>query len=148
MMKNGIAIIILLIVTLSVKSQCNYYNKVDKKGLKQGRWYRYWDKEKKNISIKNYYEDGREIKVCKNYYASGKKRVKFNYNKNRIRVKYFNEKGKLIQKGWAKMDYTEKEIRYFWEGKWTFYDESRKKISESEYLDGYLVSEKTFKNNQ
>ena len=43
------------------------------------------------------------------------------------------------------MDYTEKESRYFWEGKWKFYDESRKKISESEYLDGHLVSEKSFK---
>lgn len=139
-----ISLLILLIITLSVKSQCRKYNKVDEKGIKQGWWVSYWDDDKKDLCCKNYYEDGREAKRCKNYYASGKKRLKFNYNKNRIRVKYFNEKGKLIQKGWAKMDYTEKEILYFWEGKWTFYDESRKKISESEYLDGHLVSEKSF----
>ncbi len=143
-MKNCLIIFIFLIITLSVKSQCNYYNRIDRKGLKQGWWYRYRDKEKKNIAMKYYYKNGREKKVCKNYYANGKKQVTFNYNKNRIRVKYFNEEGSLIQKGWAKMDYTEKEIRYFWEGKWKFYDDSRRKISESEYLDGHLISEKLF----
>lgn len=143
-MKKTIVIVLILFLTISIKSYCRKYNQVDEKGVKQGWWISYWDDDKKDICIKNYYKDGLETKICKNYYASGKKRVKFNYNKNRIRVKYFDEKGKLIQKGWAKMNYTDKEIRYFWEGKWTFYDESRNKISESEYLDGHLISERLF----
>lgn len=144
MKKKYISLFILLIVALSASSQCKYYNKVDKKGLKQGWWYSYWDDDKKEISSKSYYKDGRETKMSKNYYPSGHKQVKFNYNKNRIRVKYYNEKGVLAMKGWAKMEYTAKDIRYYWEGKWKFYNESRMKISESVYLDGHMISEKFF----
>jgi len=144
MMKKPIIILILIMLTLSVKSQCRKYNKVDEKGLKQGWWISYWDDEKKIVCMKNYYVDGRETKMCKNYHSNGNKWAKFNYHKNRIRVKYYNEEGRIMEKGWAKMDYTAKEIRFFLEGKWKSFDESRTKISETEYLDGHLISEKLF----
>jgi len=143
-MKKNLVILLLLIVTLSAKSQCRKYNQVDEKGIKKGWWVTYWDEKKKNTQVKNYYLDGRETKICKCFFESGKRQAKFRYYKNHIRVKYFNEKGRMIEKGWAKMDYSDKEIRFFLEGKWKSFDESRTKISESEYLDGHLISEKIF----
>ena len=36
------------------------------------------------------------------------------------------------------LDYTEKEIRYFWEGKWKFFFDDGKILSEENYKNGLL----------
>jgi hypothetical protein len=116
-------------------------NRYDENGKRKGLWVNYWDEEKKIPMTKNHFKDDRETGVCKEYHNNGKIRLKFRYRKERIRVKYYNEKGRLEQKGWAKMDFTEKEIHYYWHGKWKFFDENRKLIREALYWNGEPVEE-------
>ena len=116
-------------------------NRYDENGKRTGLWVNYWDEEEKIPMTKNHFKDDRETGVCKEYHNNGKLRLKFRYHKDRIRVKYYNEKGRLEQKGWAIMDFAEKEIHYFWHGKWKYYDENRKLIREALYRNGKLVEE-------
>jgi hypothetical protein len=47
------------------------------------------------------------------------------YYKNRIRVKYYFENGRLDHKGLSKIDYSGQDKHYYWHGKWKFFDNER-----------------------
>lgn len=103
-------------------------NTSDENGKRQGLWLSYWDEEEKTLMTKYHFKNGHETYICKEFHSNGKTRLKFRYYKNRIRVKYFDENKQLTQKGWAKWNLTEKDLHYYWEGKWKFYDEKKKLI--------------------
>lgn len=124
-------ILLLIFVCLALYTQAQFHkhkvNQWDKKGQRQGLWLTYLDTANTKILIsKEYYEDGRETGVCRYYHLDGKVRLKFKFLKNNIKVKYFDERHKLTHKGWAKMDYTEYDVHYYWEGTWKFYGKHRK----------------------
>lgn len=118
--------------------QLNTYND---QGLKSGTWKLYWDEEKTTpMSVINY-DDGRETGVCKEYHCNGQLRLKFRHQKNKTRVKYFSPERKLEQKGWAVFEYRTDDIRYYWDGKWKFYNTNRKKVNVSCYKNGEIINE-------
>lgn len=104
-----------------------------------GWWISYWDDDEKVFMSKAKYKAGQEIGTSKEYHANGNLRLKFRNQKNRIRVKSYSEDRKLEQKGWAVMEYNEKDTHYYWHGKWKFYDEQGKLVRVSQYSNGEEV---------
>ena len=139
MIKKTIAILIILSITISVKSQCKYYNKVDKEGKKTGLWLSYWDKEKSKIARKFHYNEDWESGLCKMYNKDGKLKMKERHLKNRIRIKSYNEIGKLQRKGWGIMEHNSKDLHFYWHGHWKFYGEKRHLTGISVYENGAFI---------
>lgn len=151
MIRKSMAIFIILIVTLSVKSQCRYYNKVDEKGNKTGLWISYWDSEQSIIRSKFQYKDGREFRVGKMFSRDGKIMEKERHVKGRIKIKSYTEDGKLQRKGWAKIDFNAEDLHFYWHGRWKFYGEKRQLTGISIYEKGFFiknVENKRTKRNQ
>jgi antitoxin component YwqK of YwqJK toxin-antitoxin module len=129
-MKNLPSYLIILLVLFPLLSSAQFYkkkiNQLDENQKKIGLWKTYWDKEETIPMTSYHFINGHETGVCKEYNSKGKIRLKFRYDKTRIRVKYYYENRKLEKKGWAKWDITEVEMHYYWEGKWKFFNEDRK----------------------
>ena len=115
-------------------------NRVNENGNRKGLWISYWNEKDKTLQTKYYYKDGHETRVCKNYYGDGEIRLKFRYYGERIRVKYFDEERKITHKGWAKWELTEKDLNYYWDGKWKFYDENQKLIKVEMWKKGVVLN--------
>lgn len=99
----------------------------------------YWDKEKKITARKFHYKDDRESGVCKMYNSEGKIMMKERHLKRRIKVKNYNEQGKIQQKGYGVMEFQTDKIRFFWEGHWKSYAENHRLTGISVYKDGVFV---------
>ncbi len=140
-MKIQTVLILLLVISAeSVGQLCpKKINRFGEDGLKTGKWITYWDDDKKIPMSKAKFEHGRETGVSKEYHQNGQIRMKFRHYKNRIRVKYYNKDGQLEQKGWARMDYSENDVHFYWHGKWKFFDDNRKMIKVSYYENGEEV---------
>jgi len=112
-------------------------NRLDEKGCRQGRWITYQDSIRRHPLSKFYFKDGLECRTTKYYYENGKVRVKFRYKGDSlVLVKYYDTCGGLSQKGRSLMLYTEKEIRYCWDGVWKFYDNRQHLIRTAAYRKG------------
>jgi len=151
MIKKSITILIILVITLSVKSQCKYYNKVNAEGKKTGLWLMYLDNEKKVLTRKFHYKNDRESGVCKMYNPEGKLMMKERHLKKRIKVKNYNEQGKIQQKGYGIMEFNTDKIRFYWHGHWKFYAENHHLTGISIYKDGVFIESiesKRVKRNQ
>jgi antitoxin component YwqK of YwqJK toxin-antitoxin module len=137
-MRFFFAVIIFQFIVVSGQSQLfnRQFNQFGEDGFKTGKWISYWDENEKIPMSKAKYKQGREVGVSKEYHINGRIRLKFRYDKDRIRVKYFSESRKLEQKGWARMDYTAEDIHFYWHGSWKFYDADRKLIRKSHYQFG------------
>jgi antitoxin component YwqK of YwqJK toxin-antitoxin module len=140
-MRSFIPLIFCLLGILPCKSQIfnRPVNLWDENGLRKGLWVAYWDEENKIPMSKATYENGREVGISKQYHTNGILRLKFRYQHDRIRVKYYTDDRKLEQKGWSVIDYNEKDIHYYWHGKWKFFDEERKLTRISYYQNGAEV---------
>ncbi len=111
-------------------------NRFNEDGKRQGLWIHWWDEENNIKMSVARYKEGRECGASKEYHQNGNLRLKMRYYRNRVRVKYFYENGKLEQKGWAVLDYNPEDTHYYWHGKWKFYDESRKWVESAIYING------------
>jgi antitoxin component YwqK of YwqJK toxin-antitoxin module len=123
-------LILIIILFLALQGNAQLFsariNKYDEKGERHGKWVEYWDNEEKFVSAKGNYSHGKPIGKWKYYHLTGKRRMKNKYLKKGIKTKYYYENGKLDHKGWARLNITEKEIRYYWEGVWKYYTPQRK----------------------
>lgn len=140
-MKISILFIIIQFMVLPSSGQLfnRKINAFGEDGLKTGKWITYWDDAKKIPMSKGKYEHGREVGVSKEYLKDGTIRLKFRYCHNGIRVKYYTPDRKLEQKGWAQMEYSEKDVHFYWHGKWKFYDTNRKLNRISWYENGQEI---------
>ncbi|MCB2219747.1 MAG: hypothetical protein KQI35_05065 [Bacteroidetes bacterium] len=137
-MRFFIAVVIFQFIVLIGQSQLftRKYNQFGDDGLKSGKWISYWDETEKIPMSKANYKQGREVGVSKEYHLNGKIRLKFRYQRDRIRVKYYSENRVLEQKGWARMEYSADDIHFYWHGLWKFYDPDRKLIRKTLYQYG------------
>lgn len=123
-------IVIALTAIFTIPSQGQFWkrkvNQVDENGKKHGYWIEYMDSKHVDISGKGKFEHGRETGKWTHYHFNGKRRLKYKYLKDDIKVKYYYPNGRLEQKGRARIEYSEEDTHYFWEGEWRFYDEKRK----------------------
>ncbi|HPE55983.1 MAG TPA: hypothetical protein P5514_04325 [Bacteroidales bacterium] len=114
-------------------------NRFGEDGLKTGKWITYWDEEEKVPMSIARFDHGKEIGVSKEFHQNGELRMKFRHQKDRIRVKYYSNERKLEQKGWARMEYSKDNVRYYWHGKWKFYNDKRKLVRVTMYQNGEEV---------
>ena len=140
-----------MIIPLSAKPQCKYYNKIDKNGDRTGLWISYWDNQKTIIHSIFQYKNGREFRVGKMYNRNGKLLSKERHVRKRIKVKSYNESGKLQRKGWAKIDFNAEDLHFYWHGRWKFYAENHRLTGISIYKEGVFIESienKRVKRNQ
>ena len=136
---NKISVIILLLLFTTVVNAQFWKKKInqfDDDGLRIGKWIEYWDNAHEHISASGRFVNGDPVGKWKYYHYDGKRRLKFKYQNDRIKVKYYHESGRLDHKGWARIEYTEKEIHYFWEGLWKYYSPKGKLIRIALYEGG------------
>jgi antitoxin component YwqK of YwqJK toxin-antitoxin module len=116
-------------------------NQIDTKGQRQGYWVTWQDSVNKIPSATAWFKDGKEHRVSRYYHANGKTRLKLRYiNDSLIRVKYFDSTGRLTDKGSALRLYSEKEIRYCWDGVWKQYDKYRHVTGMQVYRKGEEIT--------
>lgn len=139
MKRKLVPILLILIITLSAKSQCKYYNKLDEAGKRTGLWIRFWDQNKTIFHSKVHYKNGREVGMNKFYYPDGKLMTKERHVKNKIKVKSYNEQGKMQRKGWAKIDFNAEDLHFYWHGRWKFYGDKHRLNGISVYKKGFFI---------
>jgi len=137
---NRLLVIIMLATIFSIPASAQFWkrkvNQLDENGKKHGFWIEYMDSSHEDISGKGRFNHGRESGKWKHYHFNGKRRLKYKYKKDDIKVKYYYSNGRLEQKGRARIEYSEKDVHYFWEGEWRFYDEKRKLVKKMMFQDG------------
>jgi antitoxin component YwqK of YwqJK toxin-antitoxin module len=112
-------------------------NRLDEQGQRQGLWVSYFERDQRHRMYKMHYRDGREYRTSRYYYRNGHRRATFRYrNDSVVYVRYYDSCGRLNQKGRSLILYTEKEIRYCWDGLWTSYDASGHLLSSVMYRRG------------
>ena len=114
-------------------------NQYDEDGNRNGKWVEYWDGTHTAISGKGKYKNGKLVGKWKYYHINGKRRLRFKYKDERIKVAYFDQFGQIERKGWARMVNDEQGIRYFWEGWWKEYDKRRRVIKKIRYENGEMI---------
>lgn len=117
-------------------------NRVDAKGLRQGRWVTWQDSVRRIPSCKSWFRDGKEYRKTSYYHSNGKPRLTFRFRGDSlIIVRYFDEHGRLTDKGRALRSYTKTEIRYCWDGEWKQYDRWHRVVNRQFYNKGEEVEE-------
>jgi len=116
-------------------------NRLDEEGRRQGCWITWQDSARRLPSSKSWFRDGKEYRTTRYYHSNGITRLKLRYSGDSIiHVKYYDSTGHLMQKGRALRLYSDKEIRYCWEGTWKFYNGGRKPDRIAVYRRGEEVS--------
>jgi antitoxin component YwqK of YwqJK toxin-antitoxin module len=131
-------LLVLCSISVSVSAQCRFtkVNQTDSSGLKHGYWVIRSKASPDQKIFSGWYKHGNETKRC-TYYDSGNPALKLRYlNDSVMRIRKYNTKGKLQYKGRALWLKNEKEMRYCWDGEFTFYDPKRHKIKEVTYIRG------------
>jgi len=127
-MKVKIAVT-LIFVLIVFGSQAQFLkkrsNKYDDAGKRHGKWIEYWDETQTLVSGKGRYNHGDLRGKWKYFHPNGKRRLRFRYKDDRIKVAYFDQFGQIEKKGWARIERNEKMIKYYWEAWWKEYDTHR-----------------------
>ena len=126
-------------IALSGKSQCKYFNRFNEDGEKTGLWISYWNEKKNIYHSKFHYKNGRETKVNKMYNRAGVLTSKERHVKKRIKMKVYDENGKLQRKGWAKIDFNAEGLHFYWHGRWKFYGDKHQLTGISIYENGFFI---------
>jgi hypothetical protein len=133
----------ILILPIITSSQVFHrkINRIDEKGNRQGRWITWQDSVRRIPSCKSWFRDGKEYRTTRYYHNNGKCRLSFSFQGDSvIVVRYFDEKGRLTEKGRALRLYTPTEIRFCWDGEWKQYDRWHRVIGRQQYKKGEEVS--------
>jgi len=133
------------IVVLTITSICNHafsqsrfckQNQFDSKGQKHGYWVSRSALHPDQKIFSGWYNHGNETRRCV-YYDSGNPVLKLSYkNDSVMRIRKFNLQGRLQYKGTALWLKNESEMRFCWDGEFSFYDSSRHKIAQVTYIKG------------
>jgi len=145
MLASRLFLLILFVLgTINLNSQIcwRHKNQFDPDGKKHGYWVENSKLNPDEKTFKGWYEHGNETKRC-TYYNNGVRWSKFRYvNDTLVKIRRFDEDGKLEYKGTALMLMNENEIRFCWDGEFVFYDSHRRKIRKEFYVRGIeLASE-------
>jgi antitoxin component YwqK of YwqJK toxin-antitoxin module len=111
-------------------------NQLDPDGKKQGYWVTASKANPKQKAFKGWYNHGNETGKCI-YFNNGVRAYKIRYiNDSLMRIRRYNENGKLEYKGSALWLTKRDEIRFCWHGKFVFYDSHRHVIRKADYILG------------
>lgn len=111
-------------------------NQYDSGGKKHGYWIEGSKLNPEKRTFKGWYNHGRETKRCV-YYNYGVKLMKIRYlNDSVMRIRRYDSLGNLEYKGMALWLTNAGEMRYCWDGEFTFYDLHKHKIKTVLYKRG------------
>jgi antitoxin component YwqK of YwqJK toxin-antitoxin module len=111
---------IIFIVAISILSCKTKINQLQD-NLQEGKWVRVDTLEYPYIS-KGRFHKGKEIGVWR-YYNNDKLDRKEKYKKNKCLTKFYYPNGKVMQKGYTKLDDNKEETHWYYTGSWHYYDE-------------------------
>lgn len=129
---------LLFLSTLEIYPQIRIHknNQFDAECRKHGRWVTFSENDPLKKTYKGWYDHGSETKRC-TYYNNGIRWAKFRYvNDTLIRLKRYDSNGNLEYKGRALWMKNQKEMRFCWDGEFTFYDSHRRRIKKVMYVMG------------
>lgn len=99
-------------------------NGLDESGKPHGQWVYYFDKQNQIIQSTGRYRNGVPAGRWISYYPDGGKDVVTRYFRNRARERRYYSDGTREKRGWSRLILDdEKEIRYYWDGRWRMYNE-------------------------
>lgn len=111
-----------------------------RKNERVGRWVEFDTIEGKIYKSVGRYRNG--IGKGTHRQFSDKKLVREEKYKNDIcHTIYYHENGKIMTEGYTKMVVTEKEIHWFYNGDWKFYDENGQLLGIRTYENGNAINE-------
>ena len=132
-------LLILTSITLDLYPQMCFQkkNKFDAEGKKDGYWVLQSKLNPKIKTFKGWYKNGNETKKCIYYNNSGIKMMKTKYlNDSLMRIKRFDQNGKIEYKGSALWLTKNDEMRFCWDGEFLFYNSQRRVINKVMYKRG------------
>ncbi len=115
---------ILLLISILFAFSCKTKINQVKDNLQEGRWIT-TDTFDRPYTMKAKYHKGKEVGTWR-YFDNGILVRKEKYKKGKCLTKYYHPNGKLMKKGFTKMDINEKEVHWYYDGVWHFYDENGK----------------------
>ena len=138
--KIKFTVIILLIVftVLSCKT-----NKV-KNNERHGKWIDYNSIEGINYKSIGRYKQGFE-KGTHRQFANEQLHRKEKYRNGICQTTYYHANGKILSEGKTQLDLTEKEIHWYYQGDWKFYDEQGNLLGINTYEKGNLINQTEIK---
>jgi antitoxin component YwqK of YwqJK toxin-antitoxin module len=101
-------------------------NRLDKKGLRNGRWKSYSDKSRSIYYNKGRYRHDIKVGTWRYYTAEGKleRKEKFRKRATKMSITYYHPNGKVQSYGKAELVEEGDLLHYFWYGEWKFYTET------------------------
>lgn len=115
-------------------------NGINEYGKPHGQWVYYFDRENQVIQSTGRYRNGVPAGRWILYYPDGGKDVVTRYFRNRARERRYYADGTREKRGWSRLVLDdEKEIRYYWDGRWRMYNEEGKLQSVVMYEKGEAV---------
>lgn len=137
--------LIRIICVLTITSLCNEafaqgrfckQNQLDNEGLKHGYWVTRSTLHPDQKIFSGWYKHGNETKRCV-YYDSGDPVLKLRYkNDSVMRIRKYDNQGRLQYKGTALWLNNQNEMRFCWDGEFSFYDTRRHRIARVTYIRG------------
>lgn len=133
-----IVILLFLASSVDLYPQVNLHkkNQFDSDCKKQGFWIEVSKSDPGKRIFKGWYKHGNETRKCI-YYAEGRPVLKLKYlNDSVMRIRRYDTDGHLQYKGSALWLKNGEELRYCWNGKFSFYNTERRKIAQVMYIKG------------
>ncbi|NVO21203.1 MAG: hypothetical protein HXX13_15985 [Bacteroidetes bacterium] len=130
-----------LLFVIPLIGHCQWFhrkiNQWDDKFHPNGLWIGWKDDQNKVKAYRIWYKHGLEYRISRYYHDNGKTRVKYRFlGDSIVMVKYFDENGRLTDKGRALRFYTNSDYRFCWDGTWKHYDEHHHMVKPTIYRKG------------
>lgn len=125
---KGIIIILGFLFIVPYTADAQFFKKKkdpENDSLRNGKYYEYWDRDSLHLSARGHFCNGVPCKKWKYFHYEGKRRMKVKYSDD-LKIKYYNAKGRLTQKGHATLEWNGQSTHFYWHGLWKYYDHKRK----------------------
>lgn len=101
---------------------CRPVNRLDRHGHRTGRWITYYDSAQKVPSFVGRFRNGWAVGRSRYYYPDGTvSKTEWKLGK-RMYTRLYDNRGVCHRKGVARIAVNDTVIRYYWQGRWKYYD--------------------------
>lgn len=134
--------ILLISIIITALSGCRI-NKI-RDNERHGKWIDYDTIENVNYKSIGRYKNGIE-KGTHRQFSNKKLHRKEKYKDGICQTTYYYPNGKMMSEGNTELEITEKEMHWYYQGDWKFYDEKGKLLGINTYEKGELINQTEIK---